>query len=191
MRRILSGALLIVRSALHSYAGSRVDRCRAKLESGRVDDANEFKLIGQLLGPFVSADLTGTLADIELRARGLTKASCARLLQNAGVSPSAVQAATAIKRLAGQIHVTIHALGILSCLPHILKRGEKIEYLSLGAGNTGRSHDLETNLRIAEFKFVNWRGGPESIRQNGLFKDFFRLAGPGRRKGAEECSQQG
>jgi hypothetical protein len=48
--------------------------------------------------------------------------------------------------------------------------------VSLGAGNTGRQFDLETNLRVAEFKFISWRGGPESIRQNGLFKDFFMLA---------------
>lgn len=49
--------------------------------------------------------------------------------------------------------------------------------LSLGAGNTGRAHDLETDRRIAEFKFIEWRGGPESIRQNGVFKDLFNLVG--------------
>jgi hypothetical protein len=78
--------------------------------------------------------------------------------------------------LAGQINVVIHALGILLCLPYILRPGERIEYVSLGAGNTGRAFDLETNLRIAEFKFIHWQGGPESIRQIALFKDFFELA---------------
>lgn len=29
---------------------------------------------------------------------------------------------------------------------------------------------------MAEFKFIAWRGGAESIRQNGLFIDIFRLA---------------
>ena len=48
--------------------------------------------------------------------------------------------------------------------------------MSIGAGNTGRSFDLETNSRIAESKFIHWRGGPESIRQNSVFKDFFGLA---------------
>jgi hypothetical protein len=57
-----------------------------------------------------------------------------------------------------------------------LEDDERIEALSLGAGNTGRLFDLETNHRVAEFKFIQWRGGPESIRQNGLFKDFFYLA---------------
>lgn len=54
--------------------------------------------------------------------------------------------------------------------------GEQIESLSLGAGNTGRSHDLEPDRRIAEFEFIEWRGGAESIRQNSLFVDLFNLA---------------
>ena len=85
-------------------------------------------------------------------------------------------AAALMKQLAGQINVVIHALGILRCLPHIFQPGEVIESLSLGAGNTGRDFDLETNQRVAEFKFIRWRGGPETIRQNSLFKDFFELA---------------
>jgi hypothetical protein len=63
-----------------------------------------------------------------------------------------------------------------------LQHGERVEYVSLGAGNTGRSFDLETSHRIAEFKFIAWRGGPESIRQNGIFKDFFLLADSGSAK---------
>ena len=57
-----------------------------------------------------------------------------------------------------------------------MKPGEIIESVSLGAGNTGRQFDLETNLRIAEYKFIDWRGDSESIRQNGVFKDFFSMA---------------
>lgn len=81
-----------------------------------------------------------------------------------------------IKQIAGQINVVIHAVGILACLARILRPGEVIEYVSLGAGNTGRDFDLETNHRIAEFKFIRWQGGPESIRQNALFKDFYAMA---------------
>lgn len=88
----------------------------------------------------------------------------------------ALAAAAEMKRLAGQINVTIHALGILLCLPHILEPEERVEYVSLGAGNTGREFDLETNLRVAEFKFIRWRGGAESIRQNSAFKDYLLLA---------------
>lgn len=36
--------------------------------------------------------------------------------------------------------------------------------------------NLGTNLRVAEYKFIDWQGGSESIRQNGIFKDFFELA---------------
>lgn len=67
-------------------------------------------------------------------------------------------------------------MGILLCLPRILEPGEAIQYVSLGAGNTGRDFDLETSRRIAEFKFINWKGGPESIGQNALFKDFYEMA---------------
>src|SRR5262249_32721491 len=49
-------------------------------------------------------------------------------------------------------------------------------YTSLGAGNTGKPFDLETDRRVAEFIFTNWWGGPESIRQNEIFKDFYHLA---------------
>ena len=31
-------------------------------------------------------------------------------------------------------------------------------------------------MRIAEFKFIDWKGGAEAIRQNSLFKDFYCLA---------------
>lgn len=69
----------------------------------------------------------------------------------------------------------VHAIGILNSLPFILEPGEMVQTLSLGAGNTGRPYDLETDRRVAEFKFTSWRGGPEPIRQNQLFKDLFYL----------------
>jgi hypothetical protein len=92
------------------------------------------------------------------------------------MAPRPHQRAALLKRVAGQINVVIHALGILLCLPYILELGEEIHYVSLGAGNTGRDFDLETNRRIAEFKFIHWQGGPETIRQNALFKDFYQMA---------------
>jgi hypothetical protein len=106
----------------------------------------------------------------------VTAADCSAFLEEAGAGHDVLSAAAEMKRLASQIHVTIHALGILLCLPHILEPGERVEYVSLGAGNTGRQFDLETTHRVAEFKFIRWRGGAESIRQNGVFKDYFLLA---------------
>jgi hypothetical protein len=39
-------------------------------------------------------------------------------------------------------------------------------------GNAGREFDLTTDQRVAEFRAIEWQGGPERIRQNSLFCDF-------------------
>src|ERR1700720_311254 len=129
-----------------------------------------------LLQTFRGADLTRTIYQIEQSLRGASADTYAAVLTTSGAKAEVLGAAGLIKQLAGQINVVIHALGILLCLPHILRPGEVIEYVSLGAGNTNRKFDLETNKRIAEFKFIRWQGGPESIRQNALFKDFYEMA---------------
>src|SRR3954471_15602691 len=143
--------------------------------------AEDFRTIdlAATLSRFTGLDLTATLSRLETAVQGMTADSCVDFLERAGAGREALLAAAALKRVAGQINVTIHALGILLCLPHILEPGERVEYVSLGAGNTGRQFDLETNLRVAEFKFIRWRGGAESIRQNSIFKDLFLLAESG------------
>ena len=136
---------------------------------------NPVEVIGPL-SQFTGTDLTQTIRHIEAAIPGIMASTCMEFIDEAGAHQEAFAAATKIKCLTSQIDVTIHALGILLCLPHILEQDERVEYVSLGAGNTGRKFDLETNLRVAEFKFISWRGGPESIRQNQVFKDFFMLA---------------
>jgi hypothetical protein len=128
------------------------------------------------LQAFGGSDLTSTLAQIERSLQHATVEDYAAVLTACGARSEVLGAAGLIKRLAGQINVVVHALGILLCLPHILRPGETIDYVSLGAGNTGKAFDLETSTRIAEFKFIHWQGGPEAIRQNALFKDFYELA---------------
>jgi len=130
----------------------------------------------KVLAKFSGSNLTSTLSQIESSISGKTLENCSELLIEHNVHHDALSASGVIKNLAGQINVIVHALGILLCLPEILHIDETIEYVSLGAGNTGKSFDLETNLRVAEFKFINWRGGAETIRQNSLFKDFYGLA---------------
>jgi hypothetical protein len=125
---------------------------------------------------FCGPDLAQTIERIEASLQNTTADTCGAALAACGSRAEVLSAAGLVKRLAGQIHVIIHALGILLCLPRILKPGEVIEYVSLGAGNTGRPFDLETNQRIAEFKFIRWQGGTEPIRQNALFKDFYGMA---------------
>jgi hypothetical protein len=127
------------------------------------------------LNLFSGQDLGQTLSRIELAIEGATGDSCPPLLLEHHVQHDALAAAGLVKRLAGQVNVVIHALGILLCLPEVLRPGEVIESISLGAGNTGKPFDLETNRRVAEFKFIAWQGGPEAIRQNSLFKDFYYL----------------
>jgi hypothetical protein len=129
-----------------------------------------------LLQTFRGADLTQTIYQVEKSLKGVSAQNYLAVLTTSGARAEVLGAAGLIKQLAGQINVVIHALGILQCLPHILRPGEVIDYVSLGAGNTGRAFDLETSLRVAEFKFIHWKGGPESIRQNSLFKDFYEMA---------------
>lgn len=121
--------------------------------------------------------LTQRIAALEVAVGGKDTASVTSLLTNERVDNELIRAAFAVKEAAGQVNVVIHAVGILLSLPHILEEGEVVESVSLGAGNTGRDYDLTTNLRIAEFKFIRWRGGAESIRQNQLFKDLVALLG--------------
>ena len=130
----------------------------------------------QAISEFQGTSLTANLAHIESLVVGLDSIKLQELCVGRNINDQLLASAVSIKKLAGQINVIIHAAGILCSLPAILKPGEVVESISLGAGNTGRRFDLETNLRVAEYKFIDWRGGSESIRQNGVFKDFYSLA---------------
>lgn len=125
---------------------------------------------------FQGRSLTESLSSIENSIVGLGVIEMQGFCGNRGIDNAFLASALSVKKIAGQINVIIHAAGILRSLPGVLEPGEVVESVSLGAGNTGRKFDLETNLRVAEYKFIDWQGGPESIRQNGVFKDFFELA---------------
>src|SRR5665811_1387040 len=130
------------------------------------------------LASFASPEeFTLRISEIESSLTSLTREQAADRLVEERVDSSVFDAALTVKRLAGRINDIVHAVGILTALPHVLEPGEVILSLSLASGNTGKAYDLETDRQIAEFKFVTWQGGPESIRQNGLFIDLFRLAG--------------
>lgn len=125
---------------------------------------------------FEQGSLTQRISAIETALVGYDKRACEEIYSSLNITAELFGSAVTVKRLAGQIHVLIHAIGILLVLPHILEAEERIEALSLGAGNAGRPFDLETNRRVAEFKFIHWKGGAESIRQNSLFKDYYLMA---------------
>ena len=134
---------------------------------------------------FRAGSLKDTIAKIETKLQGAQKANTTTTLAESGITLELILAALLIKRHSSQINEVIHALGLLLALPSILEDGEKVESLSLAAGNTGKGFDLETNKRIAEFTFIQWQGGPEVIRQNKIFKDFFFLAEAGTNKRRE------
>ena len=137
------------------------------------------KNLNESLSKIEKFQMNNTLANIistfERDLQSKDKSEIEDSLQNLNFDGGIYSAAVEIKKVTSQIDVTIHAWGILSALPSILEPHERIKSLSLGAGNTGKNFDLSTNRRVAEFKFINWRGGPESIRQNGIFKDFYNL----------------
>lgn len=112
-----------------------------------------------------ASGLASWIARLESSLQGADGRKVGAAIKRDGIGRETLDAALLIKRV----------IGILNALPYILEPGERVESLSLGAGNTGRPYDLETDKRVAEFKFTAWRGGPESIRQNQLFKDLFYL----------------
>lgn len=130
----------------------------------------------ELLTAFRSGSLKKAVSKIEARLVGITISEASPQLGALGVSMELMLAALLVKKHSNQISEIVHTIGILLVLPSILEAGEKVESLSLGAGNTGKGFDLETNIRIAEFTFIQWQGGSESIRQNKVFKDFYFLA---------------
>lgn len=120
--------------------------------------------------------LKSVLASIEQGLQNVNLKAAEPTFSAYNINKDLLKAALTLKKQVAQINVVIHAVGLLTSLPFVLQPNEVIESLSLGAGNTGRLFDLETNIQIAEFKFIDWKGGAEAIRQNSLFKDFFNLA---------------
>lgn len=77
----------------------------------------------------------------------------------------------------GRVSDLIHLAAITLSLPHILKPDERVSNRpSLAAGNDpSRPFDIETDLRVAEFKLAQWTGA-DTMRKRQVFKDLFKLA---------------
>ena len=129
-----------------------------------------------LIEGFRGGSLRNTLSTLEHHFAGLHGSETSNQVAAEKINTHLIEAAFQVKKSSAQIDVIIHSVGILLALPYLLNESEVTEALSLGAGNTGKDFDLVTNQRIAEFKFIQWQGGPESIRQNSIFKDFYYLA---------------
>src|SRR5215211_1213553 len=86
--------------------------------------AMELSEAADLLNRFAGPDLRTTVAKIEASLKGQTYSACQDAIVCCGAKNDVMAAAALMKRVAGQINVVIHALGILRCLPHILKTDE-------------------------------------------------------------------
>ncbi len=137
---------------------------------------NDIVKAAELLQTFRRTSFRDRVSELERAFAGKSRDATGALLAEENLGQELFAAALLIKHNSSQINEVIHALGILMALPSILESGEKVETLSLAAGNTGKRFDLETSRRIAEFTFIEWQGGPEVIRQNKVFKDFYFLA---------------
>lgn len=123
----------------------------------------------ELVRAFKSSNLATRIAFLERETEHKTKKQVPDILKHQRVTTALMRSAVEVKRAASQIDEIVHAVGTLLALQDILADDENIESLSLGAGNTGRSFDVETNKRVAEFTFIDWKGGAESIRKQKLF----------------------
>jgi len=88
-----------------------------------------------------------------------------------------LNAAIIVKNVSAQINEIVHAIGIINSLPIILDNDEKIINLSLASGAEGNGFDLETDKRVAEFKFSHWQEGNSAngMRKRQVFIDLVNL----------------
>lgn len=139
-----------------------------------LDDTKLTRAVASLR-QFSGTELKCMVGELENSLKNCKSFDIIDLLAKYQINRDTLSAAAMVKILAGQIHVFIHAIGITACLPHILEEGEVVEYTSLGASSSKSDFDLVTDRRIAEFKFIRWRGA-DTVRQNALFKDLFKMA---------------
>lgn len=96
---------------------------------------------------------------------------------------AAYLATLALKILAGEVDVLLHAVGIAAALPHVLGDGERVLSVSVdhdGGGTAGSAGlgvgDLVTDRQVAEFTFIRWAVvGGNSQREVKLLRDLIKL----------------
>jgi hypothetical protein len=122
------------------------------------------------------APLRSRVAELEIALTGCGSTEAATVAAAHGVTTELLRSAIAARDAFGKLSDPIHAAAIALTLPHILEPGETLIRPSLAAGNTPeRLFDVETNLRIAEFKLARWYGN-DGGRQQPTVKDLVRLA---------------
>lgn len=151
-----------------------------------MQDVSDFSSALSSLGAFLDrAPLTDSIASLEDALEGSTQAQVEGLLEAADVSSGLLRDALIVRSRIGRVSDVIHATAIALSLPELLQPGEVMGRPSLGAGNDKtRPFDLETDLRVAEFKLARWTGS-DAMRKRQAFKDLVHLAAEGSERTAE------
>lgn len=140
---------------------------------GQDEFAGALKVLTRFLA---AAPLTSAIADLEYALDGRSQAELEDVLAARGLSPELLTAGLLVRRELGRINDLIHAAAIVLSLPHLLAPGETLRRPSLAAGNDpSRPFDVETDRRVAEFKFSRWDGN-DAMRKRHVFKDLVHLA---------------
>ena len=132
--------------------------------------------LGDVIAFLDQAPLRSTVAELEIALAGCGVSDVAGVIAGHGVTSELLQSAVAARNTFGKINDVIHATAIALSLQHVLESGETLARPSLAAGNTPiRLFDVETDVRIAEFKLARWDGN-DGGRQKTAVKDLARLA---------------
>jgi hypothetical protein len=124
---------------------------------------------------FLTAEtLTERVGRVEQQLNGADLGNIAD--RDGGMTDELLRAAILVRQHAGRVNDLIHAAMIVRALPKILEPGERIvRRPSLAAGNDpSRKFDLETNIRVAEFKAGQWKGR-DAMRKRSLVADLVGL----------------
>jgi len=121
--------------------------------------------------------LTNGVSALEHQLVDADRHTVAAVTAQAGLTDDLLRAALIVRRDVGRVSDVIHAAVIALALPVILDEGETvINRPSLGPGNDkSRPYDLETDLRVAEFKVAVWSGG-DMMRKRTLTADLVHLS---------------
>lgn len=135
---------------------------------------NLIKSLETLIKYYSNDKLNDVIFQMQQELQSKNISSVQQIVDKDFTSKETLNAALEVKSVMGQINVVVHALGIINSLPYILESGEVIESVSLGADNSSSEFDLITDRRIAEFKFITWRGN-DSMRLKTTFADYYNL----------------
>jgi hypothetical protein len=121
--------------------------------------------------------LTQRVKNLEAALVGRSASAAVAPIGEALLGAPTLVGALELKAVAGQIDTLVHVCGVATALAWVLEPDETIVYVSLGAGTGDRLYDLETDRRIAEFKFTKWQAaGHNSAREQVLLADVVNLA---------------